>query len=70
MIDARYKINELSPCPFCGTIPEMHLLDYDLLNLPIYWVECPNCSAQMKGKMTEQSAIDAWNARTQLGEKK
>jgi len=67
MIDEQYEMNELSLCPFCGKIPEMHFLKYNILDLSIYWVECPNCSAQIKGKMTEQSAIDAWNTRIQLG---
>ena len=62
-VDEQYKMPELLCCPFCGQDTEMHHLKYVGFS-QMYWVSCPNCSAEIKNvSETEKEAKDNWNRR-------
>lgn len=70
-IDVELENDVLLPCPFCGSTN----LELAHTHTPSYWVECPDCNAQVGdneswSENTEQShlesakrAIQAWNRR-------
>ena len=54
-------MNELKPCPFCGSKPFVWRTNHRT------YIECPNLTAEshrimMSGKSDEE-AIEAWNRR-------
>jgi Lar family restriction alleviation protein len=55
------KKKKLKPCPFCGNKEPMLLGSNN--DPPSFWVACLKCSADMKLKKKEKSAIKAWNRR-------
>lgn len=60
-------MNNLKPCPFCGTIPEGDLRDvvYPVGRLEdVYQCVCsnPDCGATVLG-WDEDSAVDHWDTR-------
>ena len=55
------RMNELKPCPFCGSKPFVWRTNYRT------YIECPNLTTEshrimMSGKSDEE-AIEAWNRR-------
>ena len=66
---------ELKPCPFCGGEAKTHVcaeLDNEVLKI-IYGdkigVHCGKCGIATLPFTTEAEAIDAWNRRTEDGER-
>ena len=57
-------MEELKPCPFCGSenvgIMTMFPLRNDLI---AYYAKCFNCGARTAALLDEQLAIEAWNRR-------
>jgi len=58
---------ELKPCPFCGGISKMDVMEncspyskYDNW----FWVICKNCGAKSANYELTLEAIEAWNKRT------
>ena len=53
---------KLKPCPFCGSKRiEAH-------NVGWWWCICQDCKAQGPFRMLENTAVDAWNSRTEVGD--
>ena len=55
--------NELKPCPFCGSIPQLILGEGMFDGNEMYFVRCmnPQCRAEMVGSETKEQAITRWN---------
>lgn len=59
------RMNELKPCPFCGSKPFVWRTNYRT------YIECPNLTTDshrimMSGKSDEE-AIESWNCRADIG---
>ena len=52
-------MQELKPCPFCGSEPEK------LTGMGEYWIKCPMCDASCAMTSSAESCIKAWNTRHQ-----
>lgn len=65
-------MNELLPCPFCGSTTNapieevVHLSHTECEEAPFdqWTVQCDNCTATMGYSETADEAIEAWNCRT------
>lgn len=59
-------MDELKPCPFCGT--KSYECDCVVFNNNLggkwYFVECIECKAQGPRMTTHKHACEAWNRRT------
>ena len=57
-------MNELKPCPKCGSIKVKVDYRWDSLNLAkTYFVYCPCCNICFNGNYSENSTIAKWNHR-------
>lgn len=52
---------KIKPCPFCG---ESERIDFGIVSGYGY-VECKNCSAEIRARGTERDAAEAWNRRAE-----
>jgi len=59
-IDKEMKLNELLPCPFCGS--KSYIYNDDCYDDTVY-IQCPNCGIHtVQGKI--EDVIKIWNKRT------
>ena len=65
-------IEDLLPCPFCGSKPEMVLVGNEFTVPRSVIIKCPNCGVQRKdsGIITPlytlaKGAVERWNTRTE-----
>jgi len=59
-------MNELKPCPFCGSEVELRGSEKELTsgeNISYWYVICPECGASVYGSKDKATAIEAWNTR-------
>ena len=57
-------LNELKPCPFCGG--DVIMCDNTNISnkVPVYWVDCPNCTEfDTPCFVTEKEVLENWNTR-------
>lgn len=63
---------ELKPCPFCGTAPEVTHKDERVQWAPegtvirVYKIECPKCGAWMSGFGSYDELAEQWNGLTRI----
>lgn len=55
-------MEELRPCPFCGSTPILGGSE-NVNGHPFYYVHCPNCMVHAHGADNKFSAIWNWNRR-------
>lgn len=67
---------ELKPCPFCGEFGDavhfqklFYHVSYGDTELTRWKVMCENCGAEVSEFCTPERAIEAWNRRTDNGNK-
>ena len=59
-------MEELKPCPFCGTIPKLFSIQNEDANKlsPLKWiVRCQRCGANQLPFGSDHDAVEAWNRR-------
>lgn len=60
-------MEDLKPCPFCGSEVEMWEAGYGTF----HWIECPKCRAEMNAHgRSEKKLAKAWNRRKKCSTKK
>lgn len=53
-------MNELKPCPFCGST---HLREYTAYPISNWVIACKDCGGKMSGSFTREEAYNNWNRR-------
>lgn len=65
-----FEYDQLLPCPFCGSIPELHFIGNDYTKSRKVEIKCKGCRATMINATIRNDAewiakisIDNWNKR-------
>lgn len=58
-------LDELLPCPFCGSAPELEITP-GLDDEKDYQVKCRYCFAETHYESSQEAAVNAWNRRAEI----